>query len=144
MSIYGLTKGTELEKMVSGAAQAEANGTMVYYALARLAREQGFVDVAEQFIEIANQEAVHAGFYAVLNGQYPQDFWEFAASMQKAEANAEGHIGEIAAKVRALGEAKGCQAECEEAAREIEVFAAQEKNHGVILDGLLKKYHPQA
>lgn len=78
MSIYGVTKGTELEKAVNGAAQAEANGTMLYYALARLAREQGFEEAAEKFIEIANQEAVHAGFYAVLNGQYPQNFWELA------------------------------------------------------------------
>ncbi len=136
MSVYGITKGTELESMVSGAAQGEASGTMIYYALARLAREQGFDEVADKFIEIGNQEAVHAGFYAVLNGQYPQDFWEFAASMQKAEENAEGHIGEIAEKVRSLG--------CEEAAKEIEAFAAQEKNHGVILAELIKKYRPEA
>ena len=136
MSVYGVTKGTEFEKMVSGMAQAEASGTMVYYALARLAREQGFDDVADKFIEIANQEAVHAGFYAVLNGQYPQDFWEFAASMQKAEENAEGHIMEIADKVRSLG--------CEEAAKEIDVFAEQEKNHGVILAELMAKYRPKA
>ena len=135
MSIYGATKGTELESQVSGAAQAEASGTMLYYALARLAREQGLEDVAEAFVEIANQEAVHAGFYAVLNGQYPQDFWKLASSMQEAEANAEGKIMEIAAKVRALG--------CDEAADEIETFAAQEKNHGVILEGLLKKYAEQ-
>ena len=120
---------------MSGAAQAEASGTMLYYALARLAKEQGLEDVAEAFIEIANQEAVHAGFYAVLNGQYPKDFWELARTMQKAEANAEGKIMELAAKVRALG--------CEEAAKEIEFFGEQEKNHGVILEGLLKKYAPQ-
>ena len=108
---------------------------MLYYALARLAREQSLEDVADAFIEIANQEAVHAGFYAVLNGQYPKDFWEVAASMQKAEAGAEGKIMEIAEKVRALG--------CEEAAKEIEFFAAQEKNHGVILEGLLKKHASQ-
>ena len=128
MSIYGATKGTELEKMVNRAAQAEANGTMLYYALARLAQEQGFDDVANAFIDIANQEAVHAGFYAVLNGQYPNDFWSLALSMQKAEEKGE----EIAAKVRALG--------CSEAADEIEAFAAQEKKHGVILGELLKKY----
>lgn len=136
MSVYGITKGTELESMVSGAAQGEASGTMIYYALARLAREQGFDEVADKFIEIGNQEAVHAGFYAVLNGQYPQNFWELAVSMQKAETNAEGHIMDLAEKVRALG--------CEEGAKEIKIFAAQEKNHGVILDELIKKYCPQA
>jgi len=30
MSIYGLTKGTELEQMVKMIMQAEANGTMMY------------------------------------------------------------------------------------------------------------------
>ena len=35
--LYGLTKGTELEKMITAAANAEANGTKQYYALARMA-----------------------------------------------------------------------------------------------------------
>lgn len=72
MSIYGQTKGTELEKIFKTFMQAEANGTMMYYALARLAKEQGYDDVASELIESANQEAVHAGFYAVMNGKYPQ------------------------------------------------------------------------
>ena len=60
---------------------AEANGTVMYYALARLAKEQGFDDIAETFIASANQEAVHAGFYATLNGKYPQDFWAMAETI---------------------------------------------------------------
>ena len=58
-SLHGLTKGTELEPMIKQAMMAEANGTMMYYALARLAKEQGFDDIAETFIASANQEAVH-------------------------------------------------------------------------------------
>ena len=42
----------------------------MYYALARLAKEQGLNEVASTFIESANQEAVHAGFYAVLSGKF--------------------------------------------------------------------------
>ncbi len=34
MSIYGQAKGTKLEAMMKKMAQAEANGTMMYYALA--------------------------------------------------------------------------------------------------------------
>ena len=60
---------------------AEANSTMMYYALARLAKEQGFDDIAETFIASANQEAVHAGFYATLNGRFPKDFWQFAETI---------------------------------------------------------------
>ena len=42
MSLHGLTKGTELEPMIKSIMMAEANGTMMYYALARLASEQGY------------------------------------------------------------------------------------------------------
>ena len=71
MSLNGIAKGTELESLMKNMMQAEANGTMMYYALAQLAREQGLDDVAEGFITAANEEAVHAGFYAVLSGKYP-------------------------------------------------------------------------
>ena len=46
MSLHGLTKGTQLEKHAEMMALGEANGVMMYYALARLAREQGYDDVA--------------------------------------------------------------------------------------------------
>ncbi|MBR1886521.1 MAG: rubrerythrin, partial [Schwartzia sp.] len=75
MSLHGITKGTPLEPIAEMMAKGEANGTMMYYALARLAKEQGLEDASKTFIEAANQEAVHAGFYATLNAKYPQDFW---------------------------------------------------------------------
>ncbi len=69
--IYGLTKGTDFEKICDGAAKAEAAGVMTYYALARMAKEQGYPEeVTNTFIDMANQEAVHAGFYATLIGKY--------------------------------------------------------------------------
>lgn len=49
MSLNGIAKGTELESLMKNMMQAEANGTMMYYALAQLAREQGLDDVAEGF-----------------------------------------------------------------------------------------------
>ena len=45
-SLHSLTKGTELEPMMAAMAQGEANGVMMYYALARLAKEQGLDEVA--------------------------------------------------------------------------------------------------
>ena len=69
-------------------ARAEANGTMMYYALARLAKEQGHDDIAEELIISANQEAIHARFYAVLNGKYPQDFWNLLRTVQKGKSMA--------------------------------------------------------
>ena len=134
MSIYGLTKGTELEPMIKAVMQAEANGTMMYYALARLAEEQGLNDVAETFIESANQEAVHAGFYAILNGKYPQDFWKLAETVMKAEYAGEDQVKAMAQKVRAAG--------FTDAADQMEIFAKQEGHHGIVIEEILKKYKP--
>ncbi len=40
MSIYGQTKGTELEKQIAQLATGEAMGGMMYYAMARFAAAQ--------------------------------------------------------------------------------------------------------
>ena len=133
-SLHGLTKGTELEQMIKTIAHAEANGVMMYYALARLAREQGLDEVAEKFIEAANQEAVHAGFYATLNGKYPKNFWGMVETLRKAETAGEAQVKAMADKVRALGFTA--------AADEMEIFAKQEGHHGVLMAEILKKYKP--
>lgn len=134
-SLHGLTKGTELEPMIKEVMKAEANGTMMYYALARLAHEQGMEDVAQTFIESANQEAVHAGFYATLNGKYPKDFWTLAETVMNAEYSGEKTVNEMAKKVRAAG--------FNEAADEMEIFAKQEGHHGEVIKQILEKYKPQ-
>ncbi|WP_303104262.1 rubrerythrin family protein [uncultured Mitsuokella sp.] len=136
MSLNGIVKGTELEGMIKSLMQGEANGVMMYYALAQLAREQGLEDAAESFIEAANKEAVHAGFYAVLGGKYPSDFWGLVRGIQKAETNGEAQIKALADQVRAAGHA--------EAADQMEVFARQEGGHGVRLQKLLDKYQKNA
>lgn len=135
MSVNGLSKGTDLEQMIKAAMQAEANGTMMYYSLARLAKEQGMDDAAEAFVELGNQEAVHAGFYAVLNGKYPKNFWGLVRSLQKAECNGETQVKTMADKVRGAGFA--------EAADQMEVFAKEEGHHGKVLAELLEKYSPE-
>ena len=133
-SLHGLTKGTPLEGTVKAVMQAEANGTMMYYALARLAKEQGLDEVAKTFIESGNQEAVHAGFYATLNGQYPKDFWKFAETLMKGEYAGEAQVKALAEKVRAAG--------FTEAADEMEVFAKQEGHHGKVIEEIIAKYRP--
>ncbi|MBQ7652451.1 MAG: hypothetical protein IJS15_15945 [Victivallales bacterium] len=131
-SLHGIAKGTAMEKTAEMMALGEAKGTMMYYALARLAREQGMDDAAEVFIEAANQEANHAGFYAVLNGMYPKDFWGLVNGLQKAEAAGEAALRKQAARMREAGMG--------DAADEMELFAAQEGHHGEILQKLLDKY----
>ena len=46
-SLHGVTRGTPLETMTSMLAQSEAKGVMMYYALARLARDQGLGDASK-------------------------------------------------------------------------------------------------
>ena len=131
-----MTKGTPLEPLSEMMAKAEANGTMMYYALARLAKEQGMEEVSKTFIEAANQEAVHAGFYATLNGKVPQDFWGLVRSVMAAEYRGETTIKGMGDKFCAAGLAK--------AADEMEIFAKHERHHGEMMEGLLKKYNPEA
>lgn len=136
MSLHGLTKGTQLAPIAEMMAKAEANGTMMYYALARLAKEQGMEEVSKTFIEAANMEAVHAGFYATLNAKVPQDFWTLVRGIMAAEYRGEATVKGMADKFRAAGLA--------EAADEMEIFAKQEGHHGEMMEGLLKKYKPEA
>ena len=131
--IYGITKGTDFEKLCDGAAKAEAAGVMTYYALARMAKEQGYPDeVSETFINMANQEAVHAGFYATLNGKYSEDIWKIAESFAKGEENGETQVNQFAKAFRAAGMG--------EAADEMEIFAKQEGHHGTTLRAMIEKY----
>jgi rubrerythrin len=135
MSLHNIAKGTPLEKISEMLAMGEAKGTMMYYALARLAKEQGLDDVAEEFIEAANQEAVHAGFYATTVGMYPKDFWNIVRGTMAAEYGGEKTIKGFADKFRAAGFA--------EAADEMEIFAKQEGHHGEKLKKILEKYRPE-
>lgn len=131
--IYGITKGTDFETICDGAAKAEAAGVMVYYALARMAKEQGYPEeVSETFINMANQEAVHAGFYATLNGKYDADIWKLAEAFASGEEKGESQVGQLAQAFR--------QAGLNEAADEMEIFAKQEGHHGETLRTLIEKY----
>lgn len=131
-SLHGIVKGTDLEKMTAMMAQAEARGAMMYHALANLAREQGLKDAAEVFAEAADQEANHAGFYALLGGTCPKDFWPLVYGLAKAETAGEGTVKKIAERFRAAG--------LDAAVPELEVFAAQEGHHGEMLKELLDRY----
>lgn len=132
MSLYGLTKGTELEKDIEAAAKAEAEGVRLYYALARLAKDQGIKGIEGLFEAAAKQEARHAGFYSVLNGSYPENIWPLVRSLEKAETAGGDRVLALAAKVRNAGFAP--------AADEIEAFASEEDRHGEMLRSVLKKF----
>lgn len=140
MSIYGLTKGTACEKTMDAVMKAEAAGTMMYYAMARVAEERGLKDVAKKFVAAANQEAVHAGFYAVLNGRVPQDFETILPALKKAEFDGDSQVRAIAEALKNAGLDSAATAEV---VKTIETFAAQEKSHGDLIQQILNENFPE-
>lgn len=56
MSLHGIVKGRPFEAFVEKMMQGEANGVMMYYALARLAKEQGLDEVSKEFMAIGNEK----------------------------------------------------------------------------------------
>lgn len=140
MSIFGQTKGTELEKQIAQLAQGEAIGGAMYYALAKIAKEKfGLNEVAEELIELGNQETNHGAFYAMLNGRYPYDektFWQMVKGLSKAEYRGEGNVNALADKLAELGVDK-------EAVEQVREFALQEKHHGEATKAIVDKYAPK-
>ena len=140
MSIFGQTIGTELEKQIALLAQGEAIGGAMYYALAKIAKEKfGLEDIANEFIELGNQETNHGAFYAILNGRYPIDekeFWQMVRGLSKAEYKGELSINQLADKLVELGVDK-------EAIKQVRIFAEQEKHHGEVTKNIIEKYAPK-
>ena len=140
MSIFGQTKGTELEKQIAQLATGEAVGGAMYYALAKVAKEQfGLDEVAKEFIELGNQETNHGAFYALLNGRYPYDekaFWQMVRGLSKAEYKGENNINQLADKLAELGVDN-------EAVEQVREFAIQEKHHGEVTKAIIDKYAPK-
>lgn len=137
MSIFGKTKGTELEKTIAQLAQGEAIGGSMYYALAKIAKEKfGLDEVAKEFIELGNQETNHGAFYAMLNGRYPSDekeFWQMVRGLSKAEYKGENNVEQLADKLAELGlDEKGVA--------QVREFALQEKHHGEVTQAIIDKY----
>lgn len=137
---FGQTKGTEIEKQIAQLAQGEAMGGAMYYALAKIAKEKfGLDKVAEEFIELGNQETNHGAFYAMLNGKYPYDeagFWKTVKGLSKAEYKGEGNVNQLADKLASLGIDN-------EAVEQVREFALQEKHHGKATKAIIDKYAPK-
>lgn len=137
MNIFGQTKGTKIEKQIAQLATGEAVGGAMYYALAKVAKENfGLDDVAKEFIELGNQETYHGAFYALLNGRYPHDektFWQMVRGLSKAEYKGESNVNTLADKLAELGIDK-------EAVEQVREFALQEKHHGEVTKAIIDKY----
>lgn len=131
MSIYGVTKGTEFEEQADKNGKGEEQGAGMYAGLAYLAKERGLGELSEILLKIATDEMRHAGIYAVLNGHTNEDIFEFLKKIAPAETNAFERLNQFASKVRGSGQ--------EDAAKQIEAIALDERRHGELLTKLVEK-----
>ncbi len=130
MSLYGVTKGTELEKHIDNLLELETRAVGLYHGLVRLAKEKALDDVADALLRLADDEARHAGLFTVLNARVPPNIFAVLGPVAEAESNAVKDIQALAQKARDLG--------FDEVAREIEVVAGDEGRHGKALQELVK------
>lgn len=131
MSIYGVTKGTEFEEQADKNGKGEEQGAGMYAGLAYLAKERGLDELSEILLKIAADEMRHAGIYAVLNGNTNEDIFEFLKKIAPAETNAFERLNQFASRVRESG--------LEDAAKQIEAIAVDERRHGELLTNLVNK-----
>ncbi|MCB2290156.1 rubrerythrin [Clostridium sp. CS001] len=133
MSIFGVIKGTELEKEVDKYWKGEEQGAGMYAALACLAKEKGLDEVYEVLMKVAADEARHAGVYAVLNGHVNEDIFDVLRTMAPLESGGVDKLNQFAKRVRDLG--------LEDAAKQIEAAALDEGRHGEVLKKLVEKFY---
>lgn len=131
MSIYGVTKGTKFEEQIDKNGKGEEQGAGMYAGLAFLAKERGLDEISEILLKIGADEMRHAGIYAVLNAHTNEDIFEFCKKIAPAETNAFERLNQFASQVRGIGQ--------EDAAKEIESIALDERRHGELLAKLVEK-----
>ena len=68
--IYGITKGTDFEKLCDGAAKAEYNGEKQVLQFAQAFRAAGFDEAADEMEIFAKQEAHHGDSLTELIEKY--------------------------------------------------------------------------
>lgn len=132
MSLHGITKDTELKDKIEQYWNLELQGVGIYYTLSRLAKEQGFDDIAQTLIGLGNDEARHAGLYGTLNGKMPVDFFKVLEQAVHGEENGMIEIKKIVESLKGLG--------LEQAAAEVDAAANDEGHHAQVLKNLLQKY----
>jgi len=132
MSLHGITKDTELKDKIEQYWNLELQGVGIYYTLSRLAKEQGFDDIAQTLIGLGNDEARHAGLYGTLNGKMPVDFFKVLEQAVHGEEHGMIEIKKIVEKLKGLG--------LEQAAAEVDAAANDEGHHAQVLKNLLQKY----
>ena len=132
MSILKLTKGTNFENEIDKNMKGEAQGALMYAAMAYLAGERGLNEVKDILMKSAVDELRHAALYSVLNGSINEDIFKTMKNILPLESAGETNLFEFAKKLRSQG--------FEEAAKEIESVANDEGNHSERLTYLTENF----
>ena len=127
----GVTKGSELEKVVDGNFKGETQETGLYLAMARQAQREGYPEVAEVLKRIAWEEAAHAARFAELNGK-------IGSTKENIEKMLQGEQGANKAKRKAAVTAK--EEGIDPAHDVFDESAKDEARHASMLKGLLDRY----
>jgi rubrerythrin len=128
----GITKGTELEKVVQANFEGECKEVGLYLAMARLAQRQGYPEVAEVLIRIAMEEANHAARFAEMNGLISENLKENIEMMLNGECMANKEKKDAATKAKELG--------IDEAHDFFDESSRDEARHAMMLKGILERY----
>ncbi len=128
-NLYGITKGTKLEQKVNDAYKIEINAVGTYYALSMLAREQGDAKTADALLNLANDEARHAGTYAIMNGLVSNDIFGVLKQVVEYEKGSSIEIKELSKAISELG--------FEDASKIVENIANDESRHGDTIENLV-------
>lgn len=128
----GVTKGTELEKVVDMNFKGETAEVGLYLAMARQAQREGYPEVAEVLKRIAWEEAEHAAHFAELNGKIAASTKENIENMLKGEQGANKGKREAAVKAKEIN--------IDHAHDYFDESSRDEARHAQMLKGVLDRY----
>ncbi len=128
----GVTKGTEIEKIVHANIMGETQEVAIYMAMARQASTEGYGELAEVFKRLAFEEAEHGARFAEMNGFIHETLKENIDMMLEGELAANVEKREAADKAEELG--------IEDAADFFRESSKDEGRHSRILEGIKERY----
>jgi rubrerythrin len=132
----GATRDTELAEAVEKNFRGETMEVGLYLAMARQAQREGFPEIARVLHDIAMEEAAHAAQYAEMNGLISASTRENLVKMLHGEINANKGKREAAVKAKEIG--------IDQAHDLFDESSRDEARHAQALEGLLKRYFPEA
>lgn len=131
----GVCKDTALEELAGKNFSGETMEVGLYLAIARQAYREGYPEIGEVLVRIANEEAAHAAGYAELTGKISESTEENLKRMLAGEQMSNKYKKEAATKAKELG--------IDPAHDYFDETSRDEARHAQALAGLLKRYFPK-